>query len=329
MSSITVIIATYNRSALLRGALGALAAQQDPGVPVTIAVADNGSTDETRAVWEAARAGASRFDWTYLHEARPGKSHAVNAALAQTAGDWLALTDDDVRPEPGWLAAIAHAFATSSADFVVGRIRPIWEVAPPGWFSAALNGALGVPDNGAVPCEIGRGENEHVMPIGANMAVRRAAVDRVGGLHPGLGKMRGTLRTGEDHEFFVRLLECGCRGRYVPGAGVRHLVPAARLTRPYFRRWFYENGRNVATLEASWPARAPVLLGIPRYLWRQAAADSCRLLLAGARFDAAARFRRMTALLWFAGYVREAWFGPQSRAHVPGRPPEKPSEAGL
>ena len=52
MPSIAVIIATYNRGAILRGALEALAAQDDVGVPVTVVVADNGSTDDTRAVFD-------------------------------------------------------------------------------------------------------------------------------------------------------------------------------------------------------------------------------------------------------------------------------------
>jgi glycosyltransferase involved in cell wall biosynthesis len=308
VSSITVIIATYNRGVLLPGALEALAAQEDPGVPVTILVADNGSTDDTRAIYEKARARTPQFDWLYLCEPRPGKSHAVNAALARAGGDWLAFTDDDVRPERAWLSSIARVFCESGTDFVVGRILPMWQVPPPAWLTPALYGVLGVPDNGTTRRAIGIGENEHIMPIGSNMAVRRAVMERVGGLRPDLGKMRGTLRSGEDHEFYLRLLHHGCRGVYEPEARVRHLVPPDRLARGYFRRWCYQNGRNVAALEASYPRRVPLVFGVPRYKWRRAAGDAARLAGAVARRDAAARFRRSVALLWLAGYLRETWF---------------------
>jgi glucosyl-dolichyl phosphate glucuronosyltransferase len=321
VASITVIIATYNRATLLRGALDALAAQDDPGVRVEVAIADNGSTDDTRLACDEARRRTPRFEWLYVLEPRPGKSHAVNAALARTHGEWVAFTDDDVRPEPGWLAAIARAFSRSTADFLAGRILPAWQRTPPAWLSPALYGALGVPDNGATPCAIGPGENERIMPIGTNMAVRRAAIERVGGLHPELGKMRGTLRSGEDHEFYLRLLHHGCRGLYVPDARVRHLVPADRLTRDYFRRWFHQNGRNVAMLEAGYPARTPMLFALPRYMWRRAAGDLARLARASLTFDAAERLRRGIALLWFAGYAREAWLAAprrERRGAVPG-----------
>ncbi len=310
MPGISVIVATYNRSHLLRGLLEALARQEDPGVPVTVIVADNGSTDDTRATFETMAPKRPEFEWRYVREPRAGKSYAVNRALEHVRGEWLAFTDDDVRPDPGWLAAIARAFERSAPDFVVGRILPIWETPPPAWLTPALYGVLGVPDNGPLPSPVAEDCNEHLMPIGTNMAVHREVMRRAAGLRPDLGKMRGTLRTGEDHEFYLRLLHAGCVGAYVPDALVHHLVPAQRLSRRYFRRWHYQNGRNVATLESSYPPRGPMLLGVPRYKWRKAATDGLRLLVSAARFDPAERFQRSVALLWFAGYIRERWFGP-------------------
>jgi glycosyltransferase involved in cell wall biosynthesis len=244
---VSVVIATRNRCALLRQTLDDLAAQKWPEDKLEVIVADNGSTDDTPAVVDRAAHGLTCI--RYLFVPTPGKSYAVNAALALARGELIAFTDDDVQPEPGWVAALVRAVVESDAEFVAGRIRPIWEIDPPRWMSPALYGVLAIPDNGDVRLEISASSSPSAMPIGANMAVRGAVIARLGGLRTDLGKLSGSLRTGEDHEFFLRLLHAGCRGIYEPSAVVRHLVPADRLDRRYFRRWLYQNGRDVARLE--------------------------------------------------------------------------------
>jgi hypothetical protein len=197
---------------------------------------------------------------------------------------------------------LCAALAETGADFVAGRIFPIWEVAPPDWMSPALYGVLAVPDGGDARLDI-TADQHRVVPIGANMAVRAGVVAAIGGLRTDLGKLEGTLRTGEDHEFFLRMLEHGYRGVYEPRAVVRHWVPRERLDRSYCRRWLYQNGRDVARLDATQRAAVTQLLGVPRYLWRQTAANLARL----ATLHPAKRFAAATRVLWFAGYVRERW----------------------
>jgi GT2 family glycosyltransferase len=219
-----------------------------------------------------------------------------------TRADVIALTDDDVRPEPQWIARLCGALADTGADFVAGRIFPLWEVEPPEWMSPALYGVLAIPDGGETRLEI-TADQHRVVPIGANMAVRAPVVARIGGLRTDLGKLEGTLRTGEDHEFFLRMLAHGYRGVYEPQAVVRHWVPRERLDRAYCRRWLYQNGRDVARLDAAHTTTVKRLLGVPRYLWRQTAANIARL----ASLHPAKRFAAATRVLWFAGYVRERW----------------------
>jgi glycosyltransferase involved in cell wall biosynthesis len=309
MTSVSIIVATRNRQALLAQTLEALAGQDWPRDRLEIVVADNGSTDGTRAVIAAAAARNSGPAIRYVFVAEPGKSHAVNAALEIARGDFFAFTDDDVRPERSWVARLAAAADDTGADFVAGRIQPIWETDPPSWMSPALYGVLAIPDNGDRRLLMTRGVNEQVVPIGANMAVRASVVSRLGGLHPDLGKLEGSLRTGEDHEFFLRMLHAGCLGVYEPSALVRHWVPRERLERRYFRRWLYQNGRDVSRLETEHVASMRQLLGVPRYLWRQAAADLWSAGRAAIAGDRATRFAALVRVVWFGGYVREAWLG--------------------
>jgi glucosyl-dolichyl phosphate glucuronosyltransferase len=309
MTAVSVIIATRNRQRLLAQTLDALAAQRWPASCTEIIVADNGSTDATRAVVDAAAARPFAATIRYLHVATPGKSHAVNAALELAHGDLIAFTDDDVQPEPPWLESLVAAVERSGADFVAGRMRPIWEVEPPRWLSSALHGVLAIADNGDRRLPLMRGLNDHIVPIGANMAVRRHVLQRLGGLHTGLGKLDGSLRTGEDHELYLRMLHAGCRGAYEPTAIVGHWVPRERLVRGYFRRWLYQNGRDVARLETAYAAHARHLLGVPRWLWRQSAVDVRTAVAATIARDPAERVAASLRVLWFAGYVRQTWFG--------------------
>jgi glucosyl-dolichyl phosphate glucuronosyltransferase len=305
---ISVVIATKDRARLLSDTLAALHMQKWPRDRYDIRIADNGSADDTKQVVESAarRPGAPCIVYRYV--ATPGKSYAVNALLEDVTADLIALTDDDVSAEADWLQALASAFDETGADFVAGRILPRWEIAPPAWLSAALHGVLAVPDNGENRLTLGRdGDGKNVIPIGANMAVRTSVVRDVGGLRHDLGKLSGTLRTGEDHEFFLRMLQAGYRGVYEPAALVRHFVPRDRLNRGYFRRWLYQNGQDVARLEASHAQGVRRLLGVPRYLWRQAALDAVSMVKAGVAGDERERFAASTRLIWFGGYVRDSW----------------------
>lgn len=303
--TISVVIATRDRAPLLADTLAALAALEDPGCPFEIVVVDNASRDRTPDVVARAARGMAA-DVVYLHEPAPGKSHALNTALAQARGNLFVLTDDDVLPARGWLRAHARAFDDASIDFAAGRILPQWEASPPRWLSPTLYGVLAVPDGGPERLRIASGLNEHIMPLGANMALRRRALDRVGGWNPSLGKLKGTLRTGEDHEFVLKMLAAGLRGVYEPDAIVRHRVSAERLRLGYFARWFYGNGGVQARLDRQYPPSVPTLFGIPRYLWREAAVDAAATVGGALTLNPPRAARGAMKMVWLAGYVRES-----------------------
>ena len=289
----------------LKTTLEALCGQVDPGCPVEILVVDNGSIDDTRHVVEAA-AAQSRTPVVYLNESRPGKSHALNTAVAHARGDLLAFTDDDVLPSPKWLAAYAQAFSETGADYVAGRILPLWEVPPPRWLTADQHGVVAASDGGPRRLIL-EGVRDWVMPIGANMAVRRQVLDRIGGWNPNLGKLKDTLRTGEDHEFALKMLAAGFKGVYEPEASVLHRVPAERLRLEYFFRWCYSNGQIEAGLEHLYPSTVNYLLRVPRYLWRRLLVDLGSILAGIVTADPGAITSAALRIVWFGGYVASRW----------------------
>ena len=302
---ISVIIATRDRASLLIETLEAIARQDPPGTPFEVVVVDNGSVDNTRdAVADVARRLSITIN--YVYEPRPGKSHALNTAVAAAHGDLLVFTDDDVLPAPGWLAAFVRAMRATGADFATGRILPRWEADPPAWISPQLYGPLSVADGGPERLPLSKGVNSQVMPMGGNLALKRGVVESIGGWNPDLGSLQGTLRTGEDHEFALRMLEAGFAGVYEPEAAVSHRVPAERLRPGYFLRWLATNGGIHAALEAQFPSTPHYLLKVPRYRWR---------LFANDLVDAAAGLFSLDRRRVIAAYMRMAWF----TAYVRGR----------
>lgn len=99
---VSIIICTRNRAAHLQKTLRALGATSvPPQLEIELLVVDNGSTDRTALVVEA---NAPR-GWSVhrVVESEPGVARARNRGIAETAGDVLLFTDDDVRVSREWI----------------------------------------------------------------------------------------------------------------------------------------------------------------------------------------------------------------------------------
>jgi GT2 family glycosyltransferase len=303
---ISVIIATYNRAALLDDCLTHLARQRfDAGDELI--VVDNGSTDETPAVIARHR---RRFGVALLHlnEARPGKSHALAKALAAASGDVLAFTDDDVNVEDDWIDAIRTAMRDANVALVGGPVAPRWEHPRPRWLKLEPHGygrlaaPLAIMDYGPDTVELGARAL-----LGANMAARREIFERVGGFAPNLGKMRGTLLSGEDHEFCRRVQAAGFRAYYCPAARVRHWVPASRMRLRYFLEWFFWSGITNAALDEGLPVRHRTIFGFPLYLVRRFVRAAIALPTHALLGRRASALHAAIDAAFTAGYAAERW----------------------
>jgi glycosyltransferase involved in cell wall biosynthesis len=312
----TVLICTYNRAAYLADTLDSLAASRfDPTqrpLRWNVIVVDNNSSDGTRAVVES-RIARYPVDLVYLFEARQGKSNALNTGLAATAAEVVVFTDDDVCVDPRWLDAACRAILSDqSIDYAGGPVLPIWERPRPAWLEdrrSDLWGTLAILDYGDDAFVF---EDKQRVPLGANMAVRRSLIDRIGGFDPKLGRIGKSLLGQEQAEFFCRSRAIGARGLYVPAMSLHHHVPASRLTRTYFRRWWFWKGISKFRLEQRHPvtelgldlSQVPKVVGVPRFMVGTAIRDGLGWLRAVLSFDAADRMRHEMMLCYFAGYVR-------------------------
>jgi len=309
----SVLIATYNRARLLDETLSSLARMQvSPSLDWEAIVIDNNSSDDTRQVVER-QAAAFPVPLRYVFEARQGRSSALNAGIEKARGSVLAFTDDDVLVNDGWLDAACGALSgpDPSIGYVGGPIRPIWEVAPPRWFDLSrgdLWGTIAIQDHGAQPFVYEEGGK---VPLGANMAVRRTVFRAAGGFRADLGRTEGRLVLGQEvPEFLIRARQAGFRGLYDPAMQLRHHVPARRLTRAYFRKWWFGKGVSRAALDRIQPvgesgldlSRAPHFLHVPRTLYGSALRHTIALVrdhVARRRADA---FLHEMRVAYFAGY---------------------------
>jgi glycosyltransferase involved in cell wall biosynthesis len=316
VSSVSVLICTYNRAELLRETLAALHLMDAPdGCAVEIIVVDNNSSDATTAV-VAESMESARFPVMLIQERRQGKSFALNAGLAAASGDVLALTDDDVLPATDWIVRIVHAFRTREVTFVFGKVLPRWQSAPPPELltppAQAIWGPLAIVDYGDEPSEYTPTSRGQRLPIGANLAVLRNVLVSIGGWRTDLGKVNNTLICGEDHEIFMRFRRRGFySGYYDPSVIVRHLVPTRRLTRRYFRQWFFWHGKTTALMlddlypELDMPS-VPRVGGAPRFLYRQAFRQ-CMRWAATRRGDPLTALIEELKVCQFFGLFVECW----------------------
>ena len=310
----SIVIATYNRAADLRGTLASLAALR-PDAPWEVIVVDNNSSDDTREVVTAA-AGTFPVPLRYLFEKEQGRSPALNAGIRAAAGEIIVTTDDDVRVPADWLNQAAAGLARFDCDYVGGRVLPIWGGPRPAWLpdhGGKQWAVIALLDYGSSPLVFGSR-----VPLGVNMAFRRTAFERAGLLDPRTGRRAGTLLGQEVREWCIRARKAGVHGYYIPEMALHHIIPAERLGKAYFRRWFYWRGISRALLyeraglDMESPenttldfSSVPHIFGVPRYLYRKALATARRWVRETIRRDSLRAFEEELWLCFFVGIVRQ------------------------
>lgn len=196
------MVPTRNRAGYLEMALRSLVAQRDHS-DHELVVVDDGSTDATAAV--AARAGVR---CVRLERAR-GLNAARNTGIAATAAPLVAFVDDDVWAPPGWLAALAGgAGRHPEAEAFGGPIRARFEGPAPR--------ACGRESPPITTLDLGPRDRDAERVWGANLALRRSAVERV-------GHFDETIHgSGDESEWLDRLRGAGGRIVYLADAGLDH-----------------------------------------------------------------------------------------------------------
>lgn len=115
-TGVSIVIAARNEEAGIADTIRR-AARTDYDGPVTIILADNGSTDGTRAVAEATAAELG-IDLVVTHEPTPGKAHALNRALEAVTTPYVVTVDADTLLHPEALRRLVSRLESAPPDTV-------------------------------------------------------------------------------------------------------------------------------------------------------------------------------------------------------------------
>ena len=248
---VTVVVPSRDRPEALAACLAALADQTLPDVEVV--VVDDASRDRAAVAAVAAEAGVR-----LVRADGRGPAAARNRGAADASSPLLAFTDDDCRPDPGWLAALVQRL-DGGAAVVAGPTRN----AQPGDPLAAASQAV---TNHLVDSTLDAGTVAFAPT--SNLAMRAE-------VHRDLPfDETFPLAAGEDRDWCARVVASGRRIEFEPTAVVDHHqdLTLARFWRQHQRYGAARTGTVAASSPRAstraWCAAAsPRASGPARWSW--------------------------------------------------------------
>lgn len=301
-SRTVALIPNWNGAGRLERCLASLASQR--GATAEVLVIDNASSDDSAEA--AARTGARVLR---LPENR-GFAAAINTGVADTESEFIAVVNNDVELDPGWLQALVAALERHpECGMVTGRtlvrgeegtLDGVGDALSLGFAAARLG--YGRPDGPGY-----RQERPVLAVSGAASLIRRDVFRRIGGFEEAF------FAYLEDVDFCLRAQLAGFQARYIPEAVAWHEVSASsgggRHLHPRVAAWLTA---HQLLLAARYARRGNLRVVLPRIflvqgLW------AARLLFGG------------LALAWLRGLFRAVTRLPRLRRWTfpPGAGPER------
>lgn len=251
---VAAVIPTWNRRDLLATLLQNLTAQTRSFSEII--VVDNGSDDDSVELATGAGARVLRIDRNL------GFAAAVNRGIEAADAVWVAILNNDVTLEPGWLAKLLEATAQEDIWFATGKILQAAN-------HHLVDGTFDEISRGACASRCGSGQPDgplwnqarriRVAPMTAAI-FRRQLFRDLGGLDETFGSYM------EDVDFGLRCALAGREGLFVPSAVAYHRGSST------LGEWNYDTvwriARNQVLLSAKHfrgQARWPIVAG--QLLW--------------------------------------------------------------
>jgi glycosyltransferase involved in cell wall biosynthesis len=251
---ICVCVCTYRRPQLLEQLLTDLERQHtDTRFTYSVVVADNDARESAAPIVRA-WAARSSLAICYCVEPRQNIALARNKAIEHVHGDLVAFIDDDERPMERWLLTLLTAYEKyGGVDGVLGPVKPHFDDGAPGWVVE------------------GKFYDRPSYPTGLVIDARKGRTGNVlldRRLFEGLDlPFRPEFLTGEDQDFFRRMIEKGHVFIWCDEAVAFEAVPALRWRRRFMLKRALLRGA-MSLRHPTFGARhvATSLIAIPTYI---------------------------------------------------------------
>lgn len=219
MQHVSVCICTFRRPEILGRLLEALRCQETEGrFSYSIVVADNDAAQSAQAKVNEFAAKAN-FPAKYCVEPRQNISLARNMAVRNATGEYLAFIDDDELPPIGWLATLFKAREEFDADGALGPVKPQFDNQPPKWIvDGRFYERPSYPTGFVIDGPKGRT---------GNVLLRRSVFEGMD------SPFRPEFITGEDQDFFRRMIAKGHKFIWCDEAVAYEIIPPVRWSRKF------------------------------------------------------------------------------------------------
>ena len=227
---ISICICSYKRPDLLKRLLDALGHQVTNSLfTYSVVVADN---DLLRSAESVAACFAKSFPISIKYCVEPQQSIALtrNKAVANADGDFIAFIDDDEFPTKSWLLTLFTTCNAYGVDGVLGPVKPHFDQPPPQWIiEGKFYDRPSYPTGLVIDGKKGRT---------GNVLLRKQIF--FGAENP----FRPEFLTGEDQDFFRRMIEKGHVFIWCHEALAYEVVPPLRWKRGFMLRRALLRGAN-------------------------------------------------------------------------------------
>ncbi len=228
---ISVCVCTYKRMQYLKRLLVELAKQNTNDLfTFSVVVSDNDRAGSSEQVVREFTA-TSNVRVTYCVEPEQNIARARNKAVEKAEGDFIAFIDDDEFPAADWLRNLFETCLHYRAEGVLGPVEPHYECETPDWVRKG-----GFFER---PCYATGHKMNWPETRTGNLLFKKQILD------PVEAPFRTQFDTsGEDMDFFRRMMDKGCTFVWSQQALVYESVPSSRCNRAYLLRRALLRGSN-------------------------------------------------------------------------------------
>lgn len=243
-TDVTFLICTFHRENLLVKALhSVLALEGLDDVRYEILVVDNSDEESARSAIDDFVTTTSCNHVRYLPAHPPNIAVARNAGVDAAQGDFIAMIDDDMTVQPGWLAAVLPMLRETTFDVFCGPVEAVFENPELATRESRKFFHRSAPlEKGTELRVMGPRRTRSFVPATSNSVFRRQTCFADG--------LRFDLRYGrtggEDVDLFCRLERQGRRFAWVSDAWTSETVPAHRCNFDYLERRSFAGGQTFA-----------------------------------------------------------------------------------